>query len=498
MHFEGKEMKHTREVLVELRTLLPEKWKVRKEGSGIRPFRILDSYDGAILSSGAALLEFREESGKIELLPEKIEERLEKPLPREPFKTVSMQCCELRNIVEKIVGEWLLGTRAQGIERVERYRIENNDEKGVAHVLLRTLECEGGTPVTVVVVQPYRGYVREVSSVRNGLEARYPIAAAPPLLHRSLPDSIRSLSEPLPKVWPTEGSRAAVVDLGRHILNRIRHLEPGVIEDTDPEVLHQYRVALRRMRSLVTLLKEAFLAAEQETIRTRLKSAMQGTNRLRDLDVQIAEVAALSSSLPDMLQPGFDRLLLRLHEERKLEFESVRNILVAARFEERFEPVYTALDGNAEPVPETISVLLAPAIAKRYHWIEQEIPTLEEDIKPERLHGLRVSCKKLRYLMEFFPPLLCRDHAIPFLKDLKNLQTLLGSYNDLCVLEGFLLNQTKQHKKNSAALMAIGAIIMQKYEKRNRLAQQCIAAARDFCSTAHKRSVRDILRGETV
>jgi hypothetical protein len=56
------------------------------ECRAMRPFNILDSYDCSFLSSDAALLEFKEERGKIELLPEEIEEKLDTALPQNGFR----------------------------------------------------------------------------------------------------------------------------------------------------------------------------------------------------------------------------------------------------------------------------------------------------------------------------------------------------------------------------------------------------------------------------
>jgi CHAD domain-containing protein len=488
-------MKNNSDIFDEVCALLPAEWSIQKEGVNTYAFNILDSYNGALLSSEAALLEFPEKPPKVELLPEKIEEKIDKPFSKKAFKPGSLPQSELRNIVERKIGEWRLSIRAKGIETVDQYRLENEDQKGVARILLRTFECEGGPPVTVVEVKPYRGYQREVSSVGKRLEAMHLLAAALPVFLRSLPDAVQGLSKPLPKVWPTKDSRAAVVDLMRFMLDRVRYYEPGVIEGSDPEVLHQYRVTLRRMRSLVTLLKKAFPVTEQETLSSELKSVMEGTNLLRDLDVQMVEVAEIRPSLPDALQPGLDRFLQQLEKERRLEYRSVRKTLVATRFDKRFVRVEAILDSHTEPAPDTVFNLLAPALVKRYRRITREFSVLKRNLKPEQLHAMRVSCKKLRYLLEFFPELLRQDLVASFRKDLKTLQNLLGRYNDLCVLETFLLDQVKKHSEDSVCLLAIGAIFMQAHQERNQLVQRCIAAARDFCSKEHKESIRYMLLG---
>ncbi|MBN2241639.1 MAG: CHAD domain-containing protein [Acidobacteria bacterium] len=464
-------------------------------GKETRPFNVLDSYDGSLLQSGSLLLEFPEKEATAELLPKRIEARLDGPLPRNVFETDFLPDGALRKIVQGRAGAWRLRVCARGMETAERYRIENEDRKGVARLQLRRLKCRNSPAVIDVRLGPYRGYGRDTAPIRALLEEIAPFPEATALFRSSLPASMRSLMKPPPEVRPDQGDRTAVSDLARYILDRVRHFEPGVVEDEDPEILHQYRVSLRRMRSLTALLKQVFTGQERETIRVCLKQAMQITNRLRDLDVQINEVRALGPSIPDALQTGLDQIMQRLRGERELEFQSVRKRLEAAEFEARFGPVSAILDENKGPVPKKISDLLAPAILKRYQKIAQDTAKIEGEIKPNQLHGLRVSFKKLRYLVDFFPQLLCRDPVKPLLKDLKKLQTLLGRYNDLCVLEALLLGQARQHPGDSAALMTLGAIIMQAHQKRDRLAGKSIAAVRDFCSEERGDLLPNLLGG---
>jgi CHAD domain-containing protein len=51
------------------------------------------------------------------------------------------------------------------------------------------------------------------------------------------------------------------------------------------------------------------------------------------------------------------------------------------------------------------------------------------------LHDLRKSCKKLRYLMEFFQSLYAEEHIKQLIKNLKGLQEVLGDFQDYAVQE---------------------------------------------------------------
>ena len=58
---------------------------------------------------------------------------------------------------------------------------------------------------------------------------------------------------------------------------------------------------------------------------------------------------------------------------------------------------------------------------------------IDDDSPPERLHRLRIDCKKLRYLLEFFAALYPKDDVRPLIDALKKLQDNLGDFNDLAV-----------------------------------------------------------------
>ncbi len=79
------------------------------------------------------------------------------------------------------------------------------------------------------------------------------------------------------------------------------------------------------------------------------------------------------------------------------------------------------------------------------------------------LHVLRIECKKLRYLMEFFASLFPRKKINALIGQLKNLQDNLGDFNDLCVQQEYLLNvvtelPASQHQVKKT-LVAIGSLI---------------------------------------
>ena len=79
-------------------------------------------------------------------------------------------------------------------------------------------------------------------------------------------------------------------------------------------------------------------------------------------------------------------------------------------------------------------------IYKKYRNVVKLGGQIAENTEDETLHVLRIHCKKLRYLMEFFSSLFPRKKIKILIYQLKKLQRNLGDFNDLSVQREYLLN----------------------------------------------------------
>ena len=74
------------------------------------------------------------------------------------------------------------------------------------------------------------------------------------------------------------------------------------------------------------------------------------------------------------------------------------------------------------------------------------------------LHKLRIECKKLRYLLEFFSSLFAQKEINYLIKQLKILQDNLGDLNDLSVQQD-TLRKYVETDSNKRTLLALGILI---------------------------------------
>ena len=90
---------------------------------------------------------------------------------------------------------------------------------------------------------------------------------------------------------PEMSAREAAVKLSGDIFAVMRLNEPGLLADTDTEFLHDYRVSVRRLRSLLSQLKDLFPAKTMDYFRGEFAVIGRLTNHLRDCDVLLEKSA---------------------------------------------------------------------------------------------------------------------------------------------------------------------------------------------------------------
>ena len=129
-------------------------------------------------------------------------------------------------------------------------------------------------------------------------------------------------------------------------------------------------------------------------------------------------------------------------------------------------------------------------IYKKYRNVVKVGSQILENTEDEMLHVLRIDCKKLRYLMEFFTSLFPRKKINVLIKQLKKLQDNLGDFNDLRVQEEYLLNIIKElpatQRQLKTTLVAIGSLVGALGRERRMVKETFADTFTDFASTGNK------------
>ena len=93
---------------------------------------------------------------------------------------------------------------------------------------------------------------------------------------------------------------------------------PVAIEGTDPEGVHDVRVASRRLRAAMDVAAAAFPANWYRPLHKLAKEITSELGEVRDRDVQIEYLTEFRSKADPGDQPGVDRLIAQLDAEREI------------------------------------------------------------------------------------------------------------------------------------------------------------------------------------
>ncbi|UCH22841.1 MAG: CHAD domain-containing protein, partial [Deltaproteobacteria bacterium] len=139
-------------------------------------------------------------------------------------------------------------------------------------------------------------------------------------------------------------------------------------------------------------------------------------------------------------------------------------------------------------------------IYKKYQSVVKTGHLILENTEDERLHVLRIHCKKLRYLMEFFSSLFPPRKINVLIEQLKKLQDNLGDFNDLCIQQEYLLNITEEliatGRQINKTLVAIGSLIGTLDRKKQIVKDAFARTFTDFASPANKRLFRELFSSQ--
>jgi len=203
-----------------------------------------------------------------------------------------------------------------------------------------------------------------------------------------------------------------------------------------PEVFHKLRVALRRLRSLWWAYRPLLDETDAERWRDRFKELAAAAGKTRDWDIVRELLVAYESARHPRVS------LLTFVDERRRDAVSfscrtiheagLNGILERATDSAKGQLASsTSRPPLAEFARDRVK-LAEKALAKRIKHA-----TLHEVSGYAALHDVRIAGKKLRYLLEFFSPVLDVSHQAT-IERLKNAQDELGALNDIVASEALL------------------------------------------------------------
>jgi CHAD domain-containing protein len=233
----------------------------------------------------------------------------------------------------------------------------------------------------------------------------------------------------------------------------------------DPEVLHKLRVALRRMRSLYWAFEPLLDRKDYRAQREKFRYLAYAAGKTRDWDV-----------LRDMLLAAISTheltgsLLQAVDEQRAAALAFSRTTIRNAGIEEMLQSACVSAQQHLELFAPA-STLAGLAGAR----VEVAEKALKKRIKRAirsghgdyaALHDVRIAGKRLRYLLEFFLPVLDSSHSEK-IRRLSEVQEVLGKVNDLVVSETLLRQYSIQLGDSGVTEQAVAFLGARKIQYMN-------------------------------
>ncbi|OLP17540.1 hypothetical protein BST81_14490 [Leptolyngbya sp. 'hensonii'] len=252
---------------------------------------------------------------------------------------------------------------------------------------------------------------------------------------------------------------------------KLLKLESAVLQDVDPEPLHEMRVAMRRLRTALHVFDTVLELPSELTGKAIAKvSRILGT--VRDLDVLSADLQTrYAPHLSESEQKKFQRVLEGMQRQRVKAFARLQKTLQGETYTTLKQtlqswlkhPSYTPL--AQIPITQIVPDLLAPLIsclllhpawmvATTFREGQMKIlkksgtQAIDRDLErySEVLHDLRKQMKGVRYQAEFFANFYGPAYADQ-IRDFKTIQDLLGQLQDSAVLQEFLVDRLNVNLK---------------------------------------------------
>ncbi len=254
------------------------------------------------------------------------------------------------------------------------------------------------------------------------------------------------------------------VRIGARLL-ALRHLDDAaaarerILAGQDMEALHDFRVALRRLRSDA----RAWASWLGDTLtpgdRRRLRDLARGTSAARDLEVQLARLRR--AALPPAVLPGALRLAAALQNQRRAaDHAALRAVHRFPEAEHRLRAHllhYTADIDVRSPLAFVACAAVAAAHALALlSELRASLDAVLASADRERIHAARIAGKRLRYLLEPFRDDLTDGRSA--IQRLKALQDAFGDLHDTDVLLGRLMELAPSFATDAPAMLELEAL----------------------------------------
>lgn len=482
MHLYVLGSKHPKdEVLSALDQTFVLQWEDSEEGRST----FLDTFDWRLFRAGLCLAGVRRKgrlalqlTGAAEGIPDLPLRRLPgfaRELPRGPLLEALLPVSGIRRLLPKAQERWM----------TQSARILDTEQKTVVRLAVHTGEVSlpgsrDWVPAPQVLrVIPLKGYGKEAQAVRSFIWRSFGLRTSQKgemaLAAEALGETPgQDPSSPTIRLDAGSRSADAARTINRALFSIMLSNMDGLNRDLDPEFLHDFRVAIRKTRAALGQIKGVFPPERAEYFEQGFRWLGSRTGPTRDMDVYLLKIPEYREALPGGVQDELEPLVAFLRHKKRVAHRALVRTLGTRRFQRLLMEWEEFLDRSDPPsaeAPNGERPILRVAKERIWKVYRRVLADGEGALgvggepSAEALHKLRIKCKRLRYLLEFFESLFSPAQLRPLRKELKQLQDTLGDFNDLHVQQETLRQLADEMLRTRGGppetLMAMGRLMGQ-------------------------------------
>jgi CHAD domain-containing protein len=235
-----------------------------------------------------------------------------------------------------------------------------------------------------------------------------------------------------------EGARV----LALRYLDEAAQAAPRLNDHEDLEALHDFRVGLRRLRSVLKAYKTELDSSVRKKDGKRIAEIARSTNEGRDAEVQLIWLEKQRAKSGTKTRPGLDWLVARVTERMHAGYRAARSEMLHhfakadKVLRERLKHYELQVELGSAPRVVTFAESTSTLIATQLADITAHHALIRDASDEPNIHETRIAAKRLRYVLE---PLKGENPRVgPIVKRLKELQDVLGELHDMHVMTATL------------------------------------------------------------
>lgn len=268
----------------------------------------------------------------------------------------------------------------------------------------------------------------------------------------------------LSELATTEVSSHGVRRVALSLMADVRSERARLRAPGDPDALHDFRVAVRRLRSWMRMMDEDLRDSSPRGVRKALQEYGERSNAGRDAEVLREWLMLTVKELAPRHRPAA-RWLMRLQDSRhRTADHELHEVLdksfdaVMQRLERRLRRFRTVVHLDAHRADPTLAQRVADRARVQGAVLREALAQVQDVEDDAAIHEARIAGKRLRYLLE---PLAASHPGLqPVIDRLKGLQDALGAVHDAHVWGAALhhtLQQAADEEGRSLQRVATGA-----------------------------------------